>query len=299
MGQALGIVVAKGYGMSLTLRRGKTEDAAVCGAICYQAFKTISQAHGFPPDIPSAQIAAGLLGWMLSHPRFYGVVAELDGCIVGSNFLDQRNLIYGIGPITVAPGMQNSAVGRRLMEDVMARGASDQAPGMRLVQAAFHNRSLSLYAKLGFDVREPLVCMQGAVLGLKLPRRDVRAANEGDLQACNRLCNDVHGHDRGGELFDAIRQGSATVVEHDGRISGYVTIVGFFGHAVGASNADLQALIGAAGKIAGPGFLLPSRNAELFRWCLAHGLRVVQPLTLMSHGLYNDPAGAFLPSVIY
>jgi hypothetical protein len=49
----------------------------------------------------------------------------------------------------------------------------------------------------------------------------------------------------------------------------------------------------------GPGFLLPSRNAEVLRWCLQNGLRIIMPMTLMSKGLYNDPAGAFLPSVIY
>ena len=61
----------------------------------------------------------------------------------------------------------------------------------------------------------------------------------------------------------------------------------------------MEALIGAAAEFVGPGFLLPTRNGELFRWCLAHGLRVVQPLTLMSMGLYNEPQGAFLPSIVY
>jgi len=37
----------------------------------------------------------------------------------------------------------------------------------------------------------------------------------------------------------------------------------------------------------------------LFRWCLDNGLRVVEPMTLMSVGLYNEPVGAFLPSVLY
>ncbi|MEW6604593.1 MAG: GNAT family N-acetyltransferase, partial [Thermoproteota archaeon] len=36
-----------------------------------------------------------------------------------------------------------------------------------------------------------------------------------------------------------------------------------------------------------------------FQWCLEHGLRVVQPLILMSVGLYNEPAGAFMPSILY
>ena len=127
----------------------------------------------------------------------------------------------------------------------------------------------------------------------------MRRATEGDLGDANALCRRVHGHDRGGELLEAVRDGTATVVEHDGRLTGYATVVGFFGHAVGEGNADLQALIGAAAAFAGPGLLLPTRNGELFRWCLGHGLRVIQPLTLMSLGLYNEPRGAFLPSILY
>ena len=100
-------------------------------------------------------------------------------------------------------------------------------------------------------------------------------------------------------MREAIAQGQASVVEHGGHMSGYTTSVAFFGHAVGETNEDLKALIGAAPALPGRGFLLPTRNSELFRWCLKQGLRVVQTMTLMSVGLYNDPAGAFLPSVLY
>jgi hypothetical protein len=124
-------------------------------------------------------------------------------------------------------------------------------------------------------------------------------ATEDDLAACNRLCREVHGHHRGGELRDAIGRGMATVVENNDRISGYATVIGFFGHAVGRTNDDVAALISGAKEILGPGFLLPTRNGELFRWCLTNGLRVVQPMTLMSMGLYNEPKGAFLPSIAY
>jgi hypothetical protein len=44
---------------------------------------------------------------------------------------------------------------------------------------------------------------------------------------------------------------------------------------------------------------VPTRNSDLFRWCVTNGLRVVQPMTLMSMGLYNQPAGAFLPSISF
>ena len=286
-------------GMNLTLRPGTPDDAHACGTICYEAFKNISEAHNFPPDFPSPDIAVGLLTWMLKHPTFYSVVAEIDGRVVGSNFLDERNVIAGVGPITVDPSTQNRAVGRQLMKAVHERAAAKNFAGVRLIQAGFHTRSLSLYAKLGYDVREHLACMQGEPLNLSVEGHAVRPASQADVESCNRVCQYVHGHDREGELRDAITKGSATVVEHDGRITGYATIIGFFGHAVGESSEDLKALIGAAKEFAGPGFLLPTRSGELFRWCLANGLRIMQPMTLMTKGLYNEPVGAFLPSILY
>jgi hypothetical protein len=170
---------------------------------------------------------------------------------------------------------------------------------VRLVQVAYHLRSMSLYSKLGFEVREPLACLQGPALGLNIPGCEVRAASRADLEACNRVCFCVHGHERGGELADAIDRGTAQVVLRAGRITGYTTGVAFFSHTVCETTDDLKALIGAADAFGGPGFLAPLRNGELMRWCLGHGLRVVQPMTLMSIGLYNEPAGAWLPSILY
>ena len=285
--------------MKAKVRQGTSEDAQMCGRICYDAFKSISEAHGFAPDFPSPEAAIDVLTRLLANRNFYSVVAEIDGRIVGSNFLDERNSIAGVGPITVDPTVQNRAVGRRLMDAVHERAAEKDFAGVRLIQAGFHTRSLSLYAKLGYDVREHLACMQGNALGISVEGHVVRPATGGDVDACNRLCAQVHGHDRSGELCDAIAHGSANVVEHEGVITGYATIIGFFGHAAGETNEDIKALIGAAKEFAGPGFLLPTRNGELFRWCLNNGLRVTQPMTLMSKGQYNEPAGAFLPSILY
>jgi hypothetical protein len=185
------------------------------------------------------------------------------------------------------------------MQDVLNRSAERKFPGVRLVQAAFHNRSLSLYTMLGFDAREPLSVMQGPPIGKKIGDAQVRIARVEDLEACNRLCARIHGHDRGGELADSIQQGSARVVERGGRITGYTSHLGFFGHAAGETNEDLYALIAAAERLEGAGILVPTRNAELFRWCLANGLRVVDPMTLMTLGLYSEPKGAFLPSILF
>jgi len=285
--------------MSVSIRRATIDDAVDLGRICYQAFAKLATTHGFTPDFPDPQTATGAISAMLGHECFYGVVAEVDGRTVGSNFLDQRAAISGIGPITVDSAAQNGGIGRLLMEAVIERAEQQGAAGVRLVQAAYHCRSLSLYSKLGFDVREHLSCIQGPPIGTQMAGHAVRAAESRDVAACNALALRVHGHHRGREIQDAVSQGSASVVERGGRITGYASAIAFFGHAVAESTDDLKALIAASKSFDGPGFLVPSRNGELLRWCLNNGLHITQPMTLMTRGLYNDPAGAYLLSVLY
>jgi GNAT superfamily N-acetyltransferase len=285
--------------MSVNLRRGTVADAAACGPICYEAFKSVCVAHGFPPDFPSAEVASGALTDLLGHPGFYSVVAEVDGRVVGSNFLDERSRIYGIGPISVDPTVQNRGIGALLMQDVLNRAEGQRVAGVRLLQAGFHNRSLCLYSTLGFRTREPVSILQGTALKQKFSGYDVRPATSADVAACNRICHAVHGFDRRGELEDAIAQKTASVVEYAGRIAGYTTGIAFMAHTVAETNTGLMALIGAASEYGGPGFLLPTRNHEVFTWCLKGGLRLVYQMTLMTIGLYNEPMGAWMPSVLY
>ena len=186
------------------------------------------------------------------------------------------------------------------MAAVLDRARERSIRSVRLVQAAYHARSLSLYAKLGFRVREPLSVMQGPALGMRINGHPVRAATAADLAAANALCKQrSRPYCASRELSGALRQGTVTVVETGGRLTGYATAIGFFGHAVGETTADLQALIGASPSFAGPGFLVPTRNADLMLWCLQRGLRIVQPMTLMTMGPYDEPRGAFLPSILY
>jgi predicted N-acetyltransferase YhbS len=284
---------------SVVLRRGTPEDANDCGRIIYEAFKSIADQHNFAPDFSSVEAATALAAALLSHPHFYGVVAEVDSRIVGSNFLDERSVIAGIGPITVDPSSMNRTIGRQLMLDVMERASREKFPGVRLVQIAYHYRSLSLYTKLGFETRETLSAMYGPTLNAAIPEHPVRAATGNDVEACDILCRSIHGHDRHGELLDAIAQGTASVVEHLGDISGYSTGIGWGSHAIGQTNEDLKALIAAAPAFQAPGFLVPTRNSELMRWCLDRGLRIATQATLMTIGLYNEPMGRYLPSILY
>ena len=285
--------------MAMRIRDAVPGDAADCGRIIFTAFQTLADHHRFPRDFPSADFAAGVASMLIGHPSVAGVVAEVDGAVIGCNFIDLRLPVAGIGPIAVDPAAQNKGAGRLLMQAVIDKANSRSAAGIRLVQAAYHNRSLCLYTALGFHSRAPLSALQGTPPSVRLPGYDVRPATEADSAPCNALCRSVHGFDRAGEVSDAIAGGSARVVEHQGKITGYTTGIAFFAHSVGETNNDLKALIAAANEIGGPGVLVPTQNYELFRWCLDHGLRLVMQMTLMSIGLYNEPSGAWLPSVMY
>lgn len=282
----------------MRLRPFTLADADVCADICYRAFRSIGQKHNFPGGFHSVEAARATIVSM-TGPGRYGVVAEVDGRIAGSNFVDERAVISGIGPITVDPAVQGAQVGRRLMRYVMERAEARGVVGMRLVQAAYNTTSISLYTKLGFVVREPLASFQGSDLGVQVPGCTVRQARSDDLAACNRLCFRAHGFDRSDEVQEAIDLGWARVVERGGRLTGYCTALSYAGHAVGETNDDLKALIGSGHIALHAKVLVPTRNTELFRWCIEQGLRVTEPMTLMSIGLYSEPARPFLPSVLF
>lgn len=285
--------------MNTKIRRATREDMEVCGEICYRAFCAIADQHNFPHEFPSREAAIGVVTSMASNPAFYGIVAEVDGRMAGSNFMDERAPIAGIGPISVDPEMQNSGAGRAMMQHMLDRVAANRLPGVRLVQTAYHNRSFSLYAKLGFEIREPLAVMIGTPINESVAGYKVRPATDADIGACDRLHFAVHGHERSRELREAIKDGTANVVEHLGRITGFATAIGYAGYAVGESNEELKALIAAATAFHGCGPQIPSRNGELLRWCYSKGLRLMELNTLMTVGFYNEPRFPFIPSILY
>lgn len=283
------------------IRPARPADAEECGRIIHDAFESIAASHRFPKDFPDRATAVRLAAAFIEDPAVFGVVAEAEGRIVGSNFLVERDPVRGVGPITVDPAWQNDGVGRRLMVAVIDR-AGAHAP-VRLVQAGYHMRSLALYASLGFEVKAPLAQMEGQPSGA-LPRGvTVRPLAEADVPAAAALCTAVHGIARAGELRDAIRHFAPMLVERDGRVTGYLTAPGFWiaNHGVAETEEDMKALLaGAATLSARPlSLLLPTRQAGLFRWCLESGMRIVQPMTLMARGDYQEPAGAWFPSVFY
>src|SRR4051794_37759312 len=107
---------------TVTLRPGKAQDAAACGAICFEAFGAINRAHGFPSDFASPEHVAGMMSFLFSMPQIDSVIAESGGRIVGSNFLWAGSVVGGVGPITVDPGLQGGSIGPRPMERGAGQG---------------------------------------------------------------------------------------------------------------------------------------------------------------------------------
>ncbi len=280
-----------------TIRPATAEDGERCGAIFYDAFAEIATRHDFPIEPGSPEFTNYKASQMLASDGLVGLIAERQGRVLACAFIDERDPIAGIGPVVVDPSFQDVGLGRALMRAALRRQRERGVPGVRLVQTAYHYRSLALYSKLGFAVREPLSVLQGsppATAG-----HSVRQAEGDDLGVCGALCVRVHGHDRNAELRDAIAAGTARVVERSQRITGYATGFGYGWHAVAETNEDMMSLLGAAQQFMGLGILVPSRNCELLRWCLSSGMRIVQQSTLMTLGFYTEPAGSWLPSILY
>jgi predicted N-acetyltransferase YhbS len=288
---------------SVEVRPIEGRDVDTAGRIAFEAFAGIADRHGFPRDFPTEASARELVSAFTEHPSIWGIVAEVDGRVVGSNFLDERGPVRGLGPITVDPSDQAGRVGRRLMEAALGRARG--AAGVRLLQDSFNTTSLALYVSLGFEVVEQVALVAGVPGGPMDPGLEVRPLAPGDLWACEQLCRAVHGFDRTAELRDALEAPELTpVVAHrGGRLVAWATTFADFGLAcaVAGSEDDLFGLL--AGAVATQGqpvsFLLPLHQHALVRRCRSAGLRFVKPMTYMVSGQYRRPRGAWIPSVLY
>ena len=284
---------------SMAIRDGHPTEAHVLAKDWYAAFSGITDAHGFPRDFASLEEVEGLMDLIFSLPNAHSFVAERMGEPVGGAVLWQGEEVAGIGPVFVRPDLQEGQIGRKLMMAAMDKADAIGQKSVRLTQSTFNRTSLALYAKLGFDVKEPLAVMQGAPLGVEVPGYSVMSAETSHLDAMDEICFAVHRHSRRAEIEGAIEHQTAKIVLRGGTMVGYATDTGFLGHAAAICNEAIYALLGAAQEFSLSGVLIPTRNAALFRWCLSHGMRIKAPSTLMARGWYHEPEGAFLPSALF
>lgn len=288
--------------MSVQIRLMKQEDVETCGRICYEAFRGISERHNFRPDFPTPESGIQLTQALFASPQVYSIVAESGGQVIGSNHLWEYDAIRAVGPITIDANAQAKGTGRKLMEAVIERGR--ESAGIRLVQDSFNMASLSLYASLGFDVVEPLVLIEGEIKGSLPAGVEVRRIHEDDFEECAELCRKAHGFERINELKNTPPFLTSFVALREGRVTAYASAPHFWAlnHAVAESEDDMRALLTGAGNLSDNqplSLLLPTRQTDLFRWCLKEGMRAIKPMTLMAMGEYQEARACYLPSVGY
>lgn len=122
--------------MDISIRPAVDNDANVCGRICYEAFRTLNERHGFPPAFPSVEIATRRVRSFIQHPSVFGVIAEAgDGRTLGFNFLSERDPIRAVGPTVIDPMVQGKGVGRRSGSQTVARRSGYPPPASELQYA--------------------------------------------------------------------------------------------------------------------------------------------------------------------
>ena len=284
---------------TIRLRPIAPADVDACARVMHEAFKGIAEPHGFAPPFASLEAATRVVRMLADLPSGHGIVAEYDDRFAGAVFLAEADPIRAIGLIGVEPSLQGRGIGRHLMRAALDRARGGR--GVRLIQEAFNSASLSLYASLGFEVKEPLALVKGKLgVAPTLPLRRVTVA---DLPMCGALCTRIHGVERTEDVRDAIKLFAPFAAVRDGRIVAYTyrLYAGGLAWGVAETEDDMKALLAGVGTtLAEPlSFLAPVRQASFFRWCLDSGMRVEKPMTLMALGWYQEPRGAWFPSGFY
>ena len=290
-----------GHRSEVSIRAATPADAEAAARIVYEAFARIDDRHRFPRDFPTLEAAPSCRTPSSPTPPSgaSSPSATAGSSARTSSTSARRSPGSGRSPSSRGAG---AGVGRRLMQAVIERGAG--AAGIRLLQDSFNTGSLALYASLGFEVEEPAALMGGRPRIAPPDHVEVRPLEPGDLQECERLRRAVHGYERTRELRDALDAPGLTPFVRAATAASSPTRrrsrTSRAAYAVAETERDMTALV--AGALAAPtapaSFLLPTRQHELFRWCLDSGLRVVKPMTYMAIGDHRRPNGAWIPSVL-
>lgn len=281
--------------MKITIRPGIEGDALACGGVCFRAFLALADRHGFPPFYPTLEYTVSTIREKLTDLNFYSVVAESEGRIVGSSFLDERSGVAALGPVSVEPDIASTQVRQMFFEDAIKRSEEMGHTTLRTIEESYDSRTVRQAERLGFETSEALGLMSGIVSGVRLAGDIVRTAKESDLDVCREISKEFFGYDRSAEIFGAIRKSKANVVIRNGVVRGYTTGLSLTGHSAAVTNDDLMALIASTRK-KHINFLLPIQNSPLLGWCLENGLQFAMPVSLLTFGTYAVPTGAYLHS---
>ena len=280
--------------MTVTIRPATESDSNACGDAMYVAFHTVDQQHGFPSYFTDRDHAQQAARSLITADHVYSLIAEGNGRILGSVFMNEKRPIRAIGPVSVHPDVQNRGIGRKFMDHLLDRASN--AVGVRLTQDAFNVASLSLYTSLGFSIAESLVILTGKCTTQPPADITVRPVRETERQACIDLSTRVLGFDRVPQSLLDLQ-----CVIRKGHLTAYTAELSVDGYTIAETEDDIRVLIQAiaAQKSSPCSFLLPMRYTTLLRNCLIDSFRITKPLNLMVKGQYQSPKGYYLPNLLY
>ena len=270
------------------------------GRICFEGFKEIQDRGCGTRDFPTVDIAQQVLGMLVERDDFYSVSALNDGRVVGSNFLSLMDPVAGVGPVTVDLSYQGQGVGRALMQDVINYARHNNIEQVRLFHDSFNVASLSLYASMGFDVKDSVTLMQATPAAEA--DNSVRSIVEPDLPAIEEISKRIYKNSRRNEVTAAAPYGFAAFLrERQRRVTGYL-LPGNFGHGVAETEEDALALVGEAARRLPPEaarFFCPLSEGSFYRKALQAGCRAIKVMNYMTLGPYEHPDEVWMPSVLY
>ena len=250
-------------------------------------------------------------------PHVASFAAKLNGKLVGSSFATNWGSVGFLGPITVHPNIQESGIGRALLDKMMAQFDVWGTRHVGLFTFAHSAKHVALYQKYGFYARFLTAIMSAPVA----PRRDLagwsrfsdlsEAQRNEALRACRNVADTLY---PGLDLTEEIRAthvqavGDTVLLKSDSGIAAFAVchygprseagadhcFVKFGAVRDGASaEQDYLRLLDAceafAGTVGMPNLLVGANMArhEAYRYLVARGFRtVIQGVAMHRH---NDP----------
>ncbi len=281
------------------------EYAEQAGQIAYEAFKDIADRHGFDPAFPSPAFATLVVRLLIQTESVNSYLYLAGGEPAAINFGDERDEVVGVGPVAVALKHQGKGLGRAVMEALLDDAERHGLRSVRLLQAAYNMISFSLYAELGFDVKDALANFAGRPRPEEPAVDQARDARPEDRDALDALCREVLRYSRRRDIERMSMFAPPVVVERDGRIVAYACRFpgeeAILGHGVALDAQAMRDLLIGAHRLTGTPlrFSMPVSQADTVRWCLASGMRLKEIDTYMVRGEYEPPAGLWFPSAFY
>lgn len=277
--------------MPFRIRPIEKIDQPFVADVIYDAFADLDRRHDVPPFLADREAAITVASRLFGLTKVRGFAADDNGKVVGVGFLhDLGPAGYAISPLAVDPHAQGQGAAQALLDRLIEEAG---LASVRLLQDAFNNATLGLYARYGFVVREQAAVVRGRPIGTV---KGIAVAQENDLAGRSEaLYRHVVGINR--PAFPT----RPFMAKRDGEVVGFIAPGADYPFAAALDEATLKPLIAtlAATLDKDVTVCIPAAHQETLRWMLDQGGRVVRSMNLMVRGPYARPNGARLHSGSY